>query len=69
MYLLALYQKTRIGLMFGDLLRRNVDPAHNAADTRRVWEAFLMFQNRYWYSEVTVRPVGLRDLQAVSGGR
>ncbi len=57
LYLLALYQKTRLSVMFGELLRRDADPVQNLEEARALWKEFLMFQNRYWYSEVTRRPL------------
>jgi hypothetical protein len=57
LYLLVLFQKCRLSVMFGKLVRRDQNLARDVRKARRLWDAFLRFQNAYWYSEPTRRPL------------
>jgi hypothetical protein len=58
LYLLTLFQKMWLSKMFGELIRRDTDLPRNLREARRLWSEFVMFQNRYWFSEVTRKPQG-----------
>jgi hypothetical protein len=58
LYLLSLFQKTRLSVMFGETVRRESNLHRNRREAQRLWRDFLMFQNRYWFNEVTPRPQG-----------
>jgi hypothetical protein len=53
LYLFALFQKTRLSVMFGELMMRDSHLHRNLKKARRLWNAFLAFQDHYWFSEVT----------------
>ncbi|HEV3168385.1 MAG TPA: hypothetical protein VGZ22_30550 [Isosphaeraceae bacterium] len=57
-YLLVLFQKTRLSMMFGDLMMRDSNLHGNLKKARHLWESFLNFQDHYWFNEVTLRPQG-----------
>jgi hypothetical protein len=58
LYLLALYQKVRLSLLQGELIRRDARLLANAREARALWRAFVLFTNRFWFSEVTDRQQG-----------
>jgi len=58
LYLLALYQKIRLSLLSGELLRHAKDLHRNLKEARSLWDAFIMFHNHYWFVEATFRPQG-----------
>jgi hypothetical protein len=58
LYLLSLYQKMRLSLMSGELMRRGADLHRNLGEARSLWDAFVMFRNHYWFAEVTLKPQG-----------
>ena len=58
LYLLVLFQKTRVSEIFEDLVRKEDDLASNLREVRRLWDEFVVFQNLYWYQEVTRKPQG-----------
>jgi hypothetical protein len=53
LYLLALFQKTRLSVMFGELMMRDSHLHKNLRKARHLWNAFLTFQDHYWFSEAT----------------
>jgi hypothetical protein len=53
LYLLTLFQKTRLSLMFGELVQSDEGFTQSLRATRKLWDEFIVFQNCYWYSEVT----------------
>lgn len=53
LHLLTLFQKIRLSLMNGELLRRGQRPRQHRRESQALWEDFITFQNHYWYSEVT----------------
>lgn len=59
LYLLVLFQKIRLSMMFGELIRREANLPRNLKEARRLWDAFIRFENHYWFSEVTRKPQGI----------
>lgn len=59
LYLFTLFQKVRLSLMFGELIRWGTDLGRNLREARRLWDAFMEFQNHYWFTEVTRKPQGV----------
>jgi len=57
LYLFALFQKLWLSGMFGELIRPRLRKRANVGAARRLWDAFLLFQNRYWFVELTRRPL------------
>jgi hypothetical protein len=53
LYVLVVFQKVRLSVMFGERVRREEDLHRNRSEATRLWDAFMMFQNRYWFKEVT----------------
>ncbi len=53
LHLFTLFQKIRLSLMNGELLRGDKTSREHRRQSERLWDAFIMFQNHYWYSEVT----------------
>lgn len=58
LYLLTLYQKTRLSMFSAELMRHEGTLLENLKDARQLWEAFSMFRNHYWFAEVTFKPQG-----------
>ena len=58
LFLLTLYQKMRLSLLSGELMRRSADFDPNLEETYRLMEVFTMFRNHYWFAEVTRKPQG-----------
>jgi hypothetical protein len=58
LYLLTLYQKVRLSVLSGELMRRGANLHRNLREARSLWDAFVMFRNHYWFAEVTLRPQG-----------
>jgi len=58
LYLLALYQRSRLSRFAGELVRQSGGMHLNLREARWLGEEFTMFRNRYWYTEVTQRPQG-----------
>ncbi|MFN3422030.1 MAG: hypothetical protein ACK40X_09940, partial [Armatimonadota bacterium] len=58
LYLLTLYQKIRLSLLAGELLRHAKDLHRNLKEARALWDAFIMFVNHYWFAEVSFKPQG-----------
>lgn len=53
LHLLTLFQKIRLSLLNGELLRREKSPRQHRRRSEVLWDDFIAFQNHYWYSEVT----------------
>jgi len=53
LHLLTLFQKIRLSLMNGELLRGDKTSREHRRQSQLLWDAFITFQNHYWYSEVT----------------
>jgi hypothetical protein len=58
LYLLCLFQKTRLSVIFGDLVRKEEDLTANLREVRMLWDRFVTFQNLFWYREVTRKQQG-----------
>jgi hypothetical protein len=58
LYLLTFYQKMRLSLMSGELMRRDRNLHRNLNKARALSDAFVMFRNHYWFAEVTLKPQG-----------
>lgn len=58
LYLFTLFQKMWLSMTFGELIRRQANLSRNLREARRLWDAFMMFENHYWFSEVTRKPQG-----------
>jgi hypothetical protein len=58
LYLVVLFQRMRMSVIFGDLARKEEDLGANLREVRRLWDQFVTFQNLYWYHEVTRKPQG-----------
>jgi hypothetical protein len=58
LYLLTFYQKMRLSLMSGELMRRDRDLHRNLREARALSDAFVMFRNHYWVAEVTLKLQG-----------
>ncbi len=57
LYLYALFQKTWLSVKFGELVRPQVQLGRNLKAARQLWDDFLLFQNHYWFAEVTRKPL------------
>jgi hypothetical protein len=68
LYLFVLFQKVRLSLMFGELVRRETNLAHNLKEARRLWDGFMQFQNKYWFTEVTRKPQGMELYRRYQAG-
>ncbi len=58
LFLLVLFQKTRLSMMFEELLEKDTNLRRNHRRARHMWNSFIRFQNRCWFHEVTRRPQG-----------
>jgi hypothetical protein len=58
LYLLTLYQKMRLSLLSGELMRQGATLHHNLREARALSTAFVMFRNHYWFAQVTLKPQG-----------
>jgi hypothetical protein len=57
LYLVALFQKLWLSVMFSEMVRPRNRLGQTLPAVRRLFEAFLLFQNRYWFLELTRRPL------------
>ncbi len=58
MWLLATFQKTRLSMMFGQLVRRSEALYGNLRSAQKMWDAYMAFENKHWFSEVTNKRQG-----------
>lgn len=58
LYLLVLFQRTRMSVIFGDLVHKEENLRANLRSIRRLWDQFVTFQNLYWYHDPTRKPQG-----------
>lgn len=58
LYLFTLFQKIRLSILNGEILRRGWNVARHRRESQRLWDEFFRFRNLYWYSEVTLAPQG-----------
>ncbi len=57
-YLVAYYTKIRLSMFSGELMRRGDELHKNLMDARALWDAFTMFRNHFWFSEITFKSQG-----------
>lgn len=58
LYMLTLYQKVRLSMMTGEMMRKDMDLRRNLDKARSLWDSLMMFRNRYWFPEVALKPQG-----------
>jgi hypothetical protein len=59
LYLLTSYQKMRLSLLSGELMRAGATLHSNLREARALSDTFVMFRNHYWFSQVTLKPQGI----------
>jgi len=67
-YLLASFQKFRISLMLGELIRNEEHIEKNLKESRRLQDEFMTFQNRFWFNEVSRKPIGMEIFSKFQAG-
>ncbi len=68
LYLLALYQKMRLSIFSGELMRQSEDLYHNLKEARSMVDSFVKFRNHYWFANVTFKPQGTTIYQQFQRG-
>lgn len=68
LYLLALYQKIRLSIFSGELMRQSEDLYHNLEEARSMVDSFVKFRNHYWFANVTFKPQGTTIYQQFQRG-
>lgn len=68
LYLLALYQKIRLSIFSGELMRHNEDLYRNLEEARSMVDSFVKFRNNYWFANVTFKPQGTTIYQQFQSG-
>ena len=68
LYLLALYQKMRLSIFSGELMRQNDDLYRNLEEARAMVDSFVEFRNHYWFANVTFKPQGTTIYQQFQRG-
>lgn len=63
LYLLVLFQRTWLSLVFGELLREGPNVDKNWRGVHKIWRRFIQFENCFWYNEVTNKPQGIAIYQ------
>lgn len=58
LYLYTLYQKFQLYVFSNDLLRKGANVEQNLREMRSLADRFISFRNRYWFNEVTRKPMG-----------
>jgi hypothetical protein len=58
LYLYSLHQKIQLYIFSNNLMRKGANFAENLRDMRNLMEQFIHFGNRYWFNEITQKPVG-----------
>lgn len=59
LYLLALFQWTRLSILSGELVREKQHLGRDLSAVRQLLDEFMMLQNRFWFREVTRKPQGI----------
>jgi hypothetical protein len=57
LYVYTLFQKTWLSLAFGSKVRKRGGAVWGGSPSRRLLDEFLHFQNRYWFVEITRKPL------------
>ncbi len=68
LYLLALYQKMRLSIFSGELMRHSDDLYRNLKEARCMVDSFVKFRNHYWFANVTFKPQGTTIYQQFQRG-
>lgn len=68
LYLLALYQKMRLSILSGELMRQSADLYRNLDEARAMVDSFADFRNHYWFANVTFKPQGTTIYQQFQRG-
>lgn len=68
LYLLALYQKMRLSIFSGELMRHSEDLYRNLEEARAMVDSFVKFRNHYWFANVTFKPQGTTIYQQFQRG-
>jgi hypothetical protein len=68
LYLLALYQKMRLSIFSGELMRQSEDLYANLSEARAMVDSFVKFRNHYWFANVTFKPQGTTIYQQFQRG-
>lgn len=58
LYLLTLYQKTRLRLLAGELQILQAEARPPLDKAKRLRQQFVEFRNHYWFEEASIRPQG-----------
>ena len=68
LYLLTLYQKMRLSIFSGELMRHSDDLYDNLKEARSLMDNFVRFRNHYWFANVTFKPQGTTIYQHFQHG-
>lgn len=58
LYLYSLYQKYQLFVFADELMRKGAYVSQHLDEVRRLMDRFMDFRNRYWFNEVTRKPLG-----------
>lgn len=58
LYLYSLYQKYQLFIFADELMRKGAYVAQHLHEVRRLMDRFMDFRNKYWFNEVTRKPLG-----------
>jgi hypothetical protein len=58
LYLYSLYQKYQLFVFADELMRKGAYVAQHLQEVRDLMDRFMDFRNRYWFNEVTRKPLG-----------
>jgi hypothetical protein len=59
LFLFVLFQKMRLSMMSGELIRKEVRIARDRKEAESLWNAFIEFQNHSWFVEVARSSQGM----------
>lgn len=58
LYLYSLYQKYQLFIFADELMRKGAYVAQHLQEVRKLMDRFMDFRNKYWFNEVTRKPLG-----------
>jgi hypothetical protein len=58
LYLYSLYQKYQLFIFADELMRKGAYVAQHLQEVRALMDRFMDFRNKYWFNEVTRKPLG-----------
>jgi hypothetical protein len=58
LYIYSLYQKYQLFIFADALMRKGAYVAHHLQEVRALMDRFMDFRNKYWFNEVTRKPLG-----------